>query len=577
MIKKQAPKKIIKSKSKKKGSTMLDKFLSIFLLIGSVLIAMFFAYIVWLMISNKSITYFLPAQKTVAYFEFDNASISKKSNQNSIVDMINLSPVLQKSFSLDIKKLQKDLMHGKFGLALIDHNDKNNPLLFFRISSKSKTLNYFKQLGLSNEKLTITGDKKDVLYSYPQSHNFNFTFVGPYLFIAEKSDTLKLVQDVYSKKEKGLNEDQDYIKTIANLPKYNWGRAYINVKSFNLTSANPINQIVDPLKYIINHFALTVRKRPNGFHFNTLLSINPQLLAFKKGYVDPTKFSYKLADYIGTENLAVYVGGSNLSDEWENTLKTVSKLNPAYGVILEGVLRAQVSKVFSDQVSLRNDIYPIFNDEYALILEKIPTFSTKSDDKSKNTIVSKDFNLGIKLILKHSDKKFAKIKADKLISGFKLIAAKLTPQLKIFKLPDGKENREVTATSKNLKETKETYKGNEIRCMDIPGSYYGFCYTVTNTLIIMGNNAASIKETIDLKSNSKTALSKSQSFRKSLSNLSIVSDEVTFVKFDNLSKIIADTKINPIVSNFFSSFSSAAWVKRYFNDGVSTEGYLLLK
>ena len=468
-------------------------------------------------------------------------------------------------------------MHGKFGIALVKEKTKSEPVLFFRVRSKSKALDYFESLGIKNEKLAISGDKKDSIYSYPQSHNFSFSFIGPYLFISEKQEILKLIQSVYIKKESSLNEDKDYKKTISNLPKYAWGRGYLNIKSLNFNSQNPINQMIDPLKYIINHFGLSVRKQHNGFHFNSLLSINPQLLELKKGYTDSSNFSYELASYIGSKNLAIYVGGSNLSDEWENTLKTISKLNPAYGVILEGVIRAQVSNVFGDQVNLRNDIYPIFKDEYALVFEKLSTLSKKPDIENKGEITVEDHELGIKLILKHSDEKFAKAKLNKLLAGFRLLAARLTPKLKVFKLTDGKEGKEFVASVKDLRESKEKYKNYEINCLDIADSYYGFCYTVTDKLIVISNNQSSIKETIDLGKNYNTSLKNHHSFKKSLSKLSTFSDEITFVKFDSLNKLMSNAKLSFGIGSLFDSFESVAWVKQYFDDGVSTEGYLLLK
>ncbi len=564
-------KKILEKK--KKNTTILDKVLFVILALGFAMMLAFFAYLLWFTLTNRSVIYFLPAEKTVAYFELEDMSLPPKFSQEKLFNLVGVSTILDKAFGLDVKELQDHFTQGRLGFSLVkDGNDENKLLLFFRTRSKSTTLKYFENLGLKNEELSIIGEKKNVIYSYPQSRSFAFSFIGSYLFISEDLDTLKLVQSVHQGLENSLNEDLNYQKSLANLPRQVWGRGYINIQSLNFGGDKMVNQLINPLKNLLNHFALTIRKQQNGFHFNTMLSINPELLSLNKGYTDSTRFTYSLSDFIGAKNLSTYIGGSNLSDEWENTLETISHLNPAYGIILEGVLRAQLSKIFGDNVSLRNDIYPLFDGEYAFVLENLAV--ANEDDNSKNSN-----KLGVKLILMHSDINFAKTKLEKLFNGFKLLSTQFAPKLKVFELPDGTESKELVADPTRMKETKETYNDYEINCLNITDSLYGFCYTVTNKLIVLSNDSNSIKETIDLSTSPKFVLSQSQSFRQALNNLSAVSDEITYVSLDNTNVLLKNNKfgLGLITKNILGSFEAMTWIKHYFNDGVSTEGFLLLK
>ena len=545
----------------KKDVTILDRLLFVILAIGLFMMVVFFAYLIWFTLSNRSVTYILPAEKTVAYFELEDLSLPPRLSQETIFDLVGLSAVLDKAFNLDVNNLKNYLSQGRLGLALIKDNDyKNKLLLFFRMRNKKQALEFFESLSLDNEELVTHGSEKNIIYSYPQSRRFVFGFIGPYLFIAEKPSTLQMVQAVYRGEELSLNSDQTYQKSLANLPRQAWGRVYLNIQMLNFGSENPLSQIADPLKHISNHFVLTIRKEQNGFHFNTLLSLNPELLAMKESYTDPTRFAYGLADYISSKTLAAYIGGANLSNEWQSTLETISQLNPAYGIILEGIVRAQINRVFGDEVSLRNDIYPLFEGEYALTLEHL-----------------ENNQLGIKLILKHDDRSFAEVKLKKLLDGFQVLAAQFSPKLKEFILPDGTESRELVADPTRLKEINETYEDYEISCLDITDSIYGFCYTVTDELIVMANHPDSIKETIDLSLSPRFILSQSQPFRQVLSNLSAVSDEITFIGLENLSEVLKNTKLGLFTSSLFESFEAITWIKQYFDDGVSTEGYLLLK
>lgn len=559
MSKKLLLKKLLE-KGKKK-TTILDRVLFGILAIGLLLMILFFIYLIWFNLTNRSVTHLLPAEKTVAYFELEDLILPPQIEQQNLFDLLGISSLLKVHFGIDTKDLRDHLNHGRMGMALMqDENNKNNLLLFFRTRSRSDAINYFSNLGFENETLAETVDRKNIIYSYPQSRSFVFSFIGPYLFIAENVESLELIQSVYLAELSSLNDDLNYQKSMADLPRQAWGQGYLNIQMLDFGLDHPTNQIVNPLKHIVNHLALTIRKEQNGFHFNSLLSINPNLLQLKSGFTDSKTFRYQLADYLSSKNTAAYIGGAQLSDEWENTLETISHLNPSYGLIMEGLLRAQINRIFGDDVNLRDDIYPLFEGEYAVALERL------ENDR-----------MGLKLILKHTDQNFAKAKLEKLLDGFQLLAAQFAPKLTVFTLPDGTESRELVADPTRLKDFKETYEDYEIKCLNITDSTYGFCYTVTDELIVLSNHPESVKETIDLSISPRFILSQSQSFRQSISNLSAVSDEITYVSLPNTEALLKDTPIGIFVDNLLSPFDSTMWIKHYFNDGVSTEGYLLLK
>lgn len=552
--------KKILHRSKKKTS-VLDRLVLIIISAGFLLMLVFLIYLIWFTLTNRSVTHLLPAEKTVAYFELEDLSLPPRLDQEAVFNLLGLRATLDSAFGLDIDSLQSHLASGRLGLALVKSGgDENRLLMFFRLRNQKKALDFFESIAFEGENLGVEGEKPNQIYSYPQSHHFVFGFIGPYLFISQKSEPLKVIQAVYYGDELSLNSDENYQKSLANLPRQVWGRGYLNVQTLNFGDNYALNQLSNSLKHIINHFALTIRKQYNGLHFNTLLSINPELLALKKGYTDPTRFVYSLADYISSKNLALYIGGANLSDEWQSTLDTISQLNPAYGIILEGIIRAQVNKIFGENISLRNDLYPLFEGEYAVAVENLESGQ-----------------LGLKLILKNTDRQFAEIKLEKMIDGFQLLAAQFAPKLKIFTLPDGTESRELISDPSRLEEESETYEGYSINCLDVRDSLYGFCYTVTDQLVVMSNNSNSIKETIDLSISPRFVLSQYQPFRQTLSNLSAVSDEITFIDLDKFAPLLKNEKVAVFANSLMENFEAVTWIKHYFNDGVSTEGYLLLK
>ncbi len=526
-----------------------------------VLLVALFLSLAWFSFSNRSVTYLLPEQKTIAVFELEDLTLPPRLKQETVLDLLGLSAMAKATFGLEASTLQSKLSDGRLGLALLDDGTpQNKPLLFLHVTQRSKALTYLQSLALPEEKLSLTGDKKNPIYTYPKSQSFVFGFVGPYLFVAQRPETIQIIQQVSKGELPSLESDTKVQKSFSNLPRQTWARGYLNLQALSFGADSRLGQTLAPLKNLLDHFAFTVRKEYNGFHFNTVLAMEPNALTLKSQDTPKTKFSYSLADALGSKTLAAYVGGSDLSAEWQNTLGSLSQLNPSYGIILEGILRAQVARIFGDEVSLSDDLYPLFEGEYALAFQQL-----------------EQGQLGIKLILKHSDQAFAEIKLKKLQAGFRMLAAQFAPRVKSVTLPDGTISKELVADATRLKEMDETYEGADIHCLDITDSPSGFCSAVTDDLIILSNHPESIKETIDLTLTPKFSLSQSQAFRQALSNLSAVSDEITFVDLNNAMPLLQNWSATSLVAGLLEPFQALTWVKHTFTDAMTTEGYLLLK
>jgi hypothetical protein len=545
----------------KKKVHWLDRILIVFLGLGLVLILVFFVYLLWFTYTNRSVTHILPAEKTVAYFELEDLSLPPKLGQETVFDLVGLTAILKKGFGLEIFEIKEHLAKGRLGMALLKSDTGDNePVLFFRVKSQKEVLAFLEGSTLEGETLIAQGTPAQVIYSFPKSRPFSFSFIGPHLFIAQNPACLETIHKVHRGELPSLNGDASFQKSLANLPGKSWGFGFVDAQQLQFQAGQPLNQIVQPLKTVADHFALAVRKEYNGFHFNSLLALNPDALELGKGYSDRTRFHYQLTDYVSSQKLAAYLGGANLADEWQNTLHTLANLNPAYGIILEGLLRAQIQQYFGEEVSLRNDFYPLFENEYAFVLEDLP-----------------NGHPGFKLILRHDDRVFAEAKLSKLLDGFRILAAKFAPKLNEFTLPDGTESRELVADPTRLKEYEETYEGYPLRCLDVTDSPYGFCFAITDQLVIIGNHPNTVKDTIDLTASPKFVLSQNQSFQKVMGNVSAISDEVSYLHIPTLVNVLGNTPAGFRVNNLLSEFEAVAWVKHYFDDGVSTEGYLLLQ
>ena len=551
-------KKIHLVKSKK--LTFKDRVLLVILAIGIFLLIIFIFYVVVFSYSQKTIANFLPAEQTVAYLEFEDFSFQPKLQDDIVFNKEQFQQTLKSAFNIKEEADITSWARDRFGIALIkSDNSENTPVLFVQTGNRHKALNFFKELTLPDEELEKSDNSNSAIYSYSQGQSFNFTFIGPYVLIAKTPKPLETIQQIYLDNSAVLKSQTDYQKSFGNLPRQSWIRGYIDFQSLH-TDNIAINNIIEPLKHVINHFALTIRKNPNGFHFNVFANLNKDLLSLNEDYGKKTRFAYKLTDYISSKDLALYIGGADLSQEWQNTLLTISNLNPAYGIILESIIRAQVTNVFGNEVSLRNDFYPLFEGEYALAIS-----------------VKEDSLLDVSLILSSTDQDFAEVKLSKMMKGFKYLAAKFAPKLHTVTLPDGTISRELIADTSRTEETAEIYEGYDVHCIDVTNSSSGFCYTVTDELIIMTNNRSTAINTIDLTLSPEFTLSQHQPFRQTVSNLSRVSDEMTFIDIQKALPLASNHPYELLIKQFLEKLDAVSWVKHYFDDGVSTEGYLLIK
>lgn len=541
--------------------TLKDKLLLAIISLGAVLLIIFIFYLICFSLSQKSVANFLPEKNTVAFIEFQDFTLPIKLENSESLNKKNLEVIFKQAFGIDFESAELDWDRNRFGIILIEkENSSNIPVLFMQANNRSKSLQFFKSLTLPEEELIKSGTTRLPIYSYPQSHSFNIGFVGPYAFVTNNIFALELIQKVYNGDLNAITNEKNYQKSISNLPKQDWVRSYLNFKLLNFADNIAVNNIIVPLKHIINHITLTIRKDVTGFHFNTFLNLTPDFLSLEENYKDKTKFAYKLTDYISSQDLGLYIGGANLSQEWQNTLSTISNLNPAYGIILESIIRAQVTKIFGAEVDLRNDFYPLFEGEYAFAVGK-----------------GENENIKISLILSHSDQDFVEKKLTKMMNGFKYLAAQFAPKLREVILPDGTISRELIADTSKLQETSETYKGYKVNCVEVINTSSGFCYTITDELMIITNNRSTATETIDLTILPKHVLSQHQPFRQTISNLSKVSDEITFIDIQKSLSVIANKQYGILIKPFLNELDAISWVKHYFDDGMSTEGYLLIK
>jgi hypothetical protein len=502
----------------------------------------------------KNIAEYLPAKETILLVEWNDMDVPEEFDD---IGLNLLSTQLKESLGFDLTDDSVQWARTPMGYSLIKNElGSASPVFFIRASGKQRALRYFDSFKLSDERLDEAASSEKI-YEYSQGLPYSFVFVDSYVVISRDQSSLRQVLNSLTANDTTLAADPSYQKTISHLPRRFWLRGHVDYDQLSIQD-EVLRNVMEPLKAVLDHFSFTLRKGDNGLHFNTFLNLDSDVLSLEKG-AGEERFAYRLTDYIVAEDLALYLGGADLAAEWQNTLESISNLNPAYGIILEGLLRAQLTDVFGAQVDLRNDIYPLFEGEYALAIS----------ETSGQTIAS--------LILAHEDREFIETKMEKLSDGFNFLAATFAPKLNIVTLPDGTESRELVPDESRVKESSFEISGYESSCIEVTQSDMGFCYAVTEEIIIMTNNRSTLESIIQFDTSGKVYLSQALTFRKSVSNLSKINDELSFVDINKLAGLFEANPTVTLLKPLLGQLDSATWVKHYFKDGVTAEGFILFK
>ncbi|QQR83379.1 DUF3352 domain-containing protein [Candidatus Peregrinibacteria bacterium] len=375
--------------------------------------------------------------------------------------------------------------------------------------------------------------------------------------MSHSRDALNYLINDSSAEGERLSSDPKYLELFSRLPRHVWIKTYFDFNQGTLNLPAPYDQLSVPLWQLLDRFGLTVRKQGAGLHFNSLLMNRADRLPFPDFISNDPPLLYRLTSAIPPDSVVAYLGGADLADEWQNTLTTLAHVNPAYGLIVEGLLRAQLQRLFGDDVDLRDDLYPLFQGEYALVFEQ-------------NT----EAPLATKLILAHHDRPFIEAKMTKLLDGFRALSAQFAPELKIIDLSDEEQNREMVLDPNRMQESNEPVAGTPVSCVSVSESAYGFCYAITDDLLILSNQRYAVESSLLSNQSEDASLHASRPFRHIVSQLTTVSSEMSYLDLTRLNAALSESPYGPMVHNWLQGLSQVAWVKHYFKDGVSTEGVL---
>jgi hypothetical protein len=561
-LKTKKPRLLHRHKQTIKGGFLL--LIGIFALafIGSFLFGKFFR--------PQSIAELLPADETLAFAEINVDGADYQTLQ--FYDLLKRYPVYQPG---NIIKLINYLMPinytsdlepwlgRRIGAAAIREGNKTDYVFFVETRDRNKTLEILKKQvteKFNDELVTAARDGID-LYSYKFSHSLNFIFLNNYLVASANEQLLNMLIESYVKNTSKVSDDRDYQKVSNNLPHGGVVFAYVNLnKYYDAMGSDPAfvsqkGRYFSALKPFLGMFkaeGLSIFSEKDKFVAQTFTSINEQSSQTSGGsYITfDQKYQGKLLD-IANEAPVFLAGGHDLTKELTRMEDIFKSGANASSMIFNGLLEAQKQKYFGNEISLKNDIYPLLKGEYLFSI----------DNSFEKPVIN--------FVVELSDKIIDPDRVEKLIAAFVKAGGVFSSHLKTITLPDGTIGQEMVSEPEQITRSQEPYDGKDLITLKLGETKISILSAIIDGKFILSTDRNSITKIIDRISDKTLGLGGTENYSKNFKPLLTTADEIFNLKLGALTALLGLDQ-NEIISPYLIPFVDLTLANNYFTDGIST-------
>lgn len=565
---KKAQKKVEKVKKEKKQKKekvhfILNRLLGTVILSLSIVLLSFVGIFLYLKIFGPvSLAALLPQEKTVLFFEtnFNSANgvrFFELFKDKEPYSKENLILKIEEYLNVDFKTDIKHWLGGRIGIGILKSAEENQTtgILFIETINKEQTIEFLKKLSASQDldQIQTNNYKKKPIYTLSLSKNFYSTFLNKYLVLSPDEKTLHEIIDSASQKTQLLRKSKKYLDIKNNLPTKQLAFGYIDTKNAIQTIENSewiedlgvSLAILKPVLRIFPAGGVSITAQPKGLFVQTYVSVNKKDLKDEAFFHYDEKYRPKLTSLV-EKDMLIFAGGHDLVSKTKRLLEIFNEVHPTAALLTEGALRAKKTEYFGEEISLENDIYPFFENEYALVINK---------NKKGNYIA--------KLLLELKDPKQAEKNITKIKDEFLDTRAFLKPKIEEVTLESGEKQKEIVGIHGSLNEETSEHKGAKITSITTPSQDFTIFYTIFNKTFILSNDLESIKASIDLRQNKKDSLRASKLY-ESLRQVNRTADEVFTINLSELKDL----------PKYLKPFKSISSGKNIFDDGISTINFL---
>jgi hypothetical protein len=506
----------------------------------------------------------LPEEKTIILAElnsnFSHHQLTKTFEllgQNESYKKERLIQFIENKFLINYELDIEPWIGRQVGIAFMKSEDESIEKVYFaEIFSEKNAIEYI------SEKASIEEYEENKIYI--KNDGKNSTIIKDYIVFAENSEVLKYLIDFNNSDNANLYESRAYRRIDDNMPINKLVFLYVN---FELISNEVISEIpimknlgvnledLSPLIKLFESEGMSIVAMDDKFAVQGFLSMSKNDIEDSKYIGFKEKYSAELTNYISEDAIAFW-GGENFEYQTKRLLEALSRGEGDMISLFEKTLNNYTHKYFGPEISFSSDILPLFAHEFGVSIEEV---------NGKTTY---------KIILELYNPTEDSVKLHEIANNFAEIGMVFEPQVVETTLEDGTVAKEIVAVSEEIIKTESEYKNYTIYEMQIGLNDWSISYAVVDEMAVISTATDGIKSLIDIKENPKNSLKNSQTFSKLISPVLKNSDEISYFNMEKVMPLMFESQELPIFIELISKISSG---KSYFEDGITSINYLLLR
>lgn len=466
-----------------------------------------------------------------------------------------MTEIFEKQFTVNFETEIQPWLGRKIGLATLHsktHEGQINTIYFAETSNQNLAKAFISERAsiqpYSGENIYLLADGKEIY------------FAGDYMFVTSSQDALKEIVDFDQSDRDALYSSKEYRRIENNLPFNHVAFAFINYEEIDdavlneypaLTEHEVSIDMVRPMLKLFNSEGFVLVALEDKFALQSFLNLNTDKLNNPKYATYQEKYESELAGYVSDEAM-LFWGGRNLEYQMKRIIESLAGGDLQVMGVFDSVLQNYTNQFFGPEITLSNDIMPLFENEFAMAIEE-------NGDKPIYKLL---------LEIEYPDKALSSL--HDLFDNFAKVGAVYQQKVVSHSLDDGTTYQEIVAVPESVKRSKSMYKDLAIHNIKIGKNNIGFYYTVVSNYAVISNDIKGVKSSIDLIKDGGNNLRSSDTYGELIEPILRSSDEITYMNFDKLFPLLFKKEI-PEVLLPITALSSG---KNYFNDGITTINYL---
>lgn len=367
------------------------------------------------------------------------------------------------------------------------------------------------------------------------SSNISFGFHGRWFLLSSSPESIKRI---FSSSDK-LDHSTEYNQIREESVAHPLGFVFINSNKFiNLASYSPKYAIFKPVLETITQtiptIGVTVSADKKGLILQTkLLSEKEFKIPDTKN--DLTKTMPLLAQY-ASKDILFFMNGADLFNKYSDTKEFLSKINPQFSLIFDGLLRAKFKELFGENFDFESQLISKMHGKYAILID----FEDDLYPFIHFTFLSE----------------FGNDDQEKILSEFheivKTAQSKFTTKVEEINLPDGSIRKELVSVEKEEIAIEKIYfQEDSYFTVSDTDSKKKFTYGFIDNYFVFSTHEDGIKSVLSNKNQTHPNLSENEDFRESILFQFSPSNSYGFVNSAKLGSTIEYLSEQPIK---FASF-----------------------